>query len=126
MLTKTRKHSSRIHTAGSPTICASVASHQMSTLGERGPQVNKVTRSTQAPDVTSKRYSSEQVLTVFSLGHQMSLAGGPQVNKFEQVSSFGHQMSIVKGVGQGQRGVPVQREDAACMVRSNATWVMIT
>ena len=36
---------------------------------------------------------------------------GPQVNKFEQVSNLGHQMSLAGG---------------PFTVRSNASWVMIT
>ena len=32
--------------------------------------------------------------------HQMTVAGGPQVNKFEQVSSGGHQMSLAGNLGQ--------------------------
>ena len=46
---------------------------------------------------------------VFGLGHQVSRAVGevdPQVNKFEQVSNFGHQVSLP---GDGVREVPVHR-----------------
>ena len=39
---------------------------------------------------------------VSGLGYQMSQArGGPQVNKFDQVSSLGHQMSLPGGLGSG-------------------------
>ena len=59
--------------------------------------------------------------------------GGSQVNNFEQVSSLGHQLSLPWG-GAGV-DVPVQRRGRcacteegqvhACMVRSNASWVMV-
>ena len=70
---ETRKHSSRMCTQWSPTVCTSGARHQMSALGS--PQVNKF----------------EQIS---GLGHQMSLAGegggGPRVKLFQQVSSVGN------------------------------------
>ena len=58
--------------------------------------------------------------------------GGPEVNKFEQVSSVGHQMSLAGGEGGGfhvQRG-PMSEgrgqgglyNEVQCMV----IWVMIT
>ena len=56
-------------------------------------------------------------------------SGCPQVNKFEQVSSLGHQMSLA-GAGQegflyrGAAGTGVGA--GLCMVRLNASWVMVT
>ena len=32
------------------------------------------------------------------------VSGGPKVNKFEQVSSLGHMMSVARGVGLERRG----------------------
>ena len=49
----------------------------------------------------------------------VSMGGGPQVNKFEQVSNDGHQVSLVEGVA-GQRGGPmsnVQGTRTAATVR---------
>ena len=38
--------------------------------------------------------------------HQMSaVVGDPQVNKFEQVSNLGHQMTLVEGMGPCTEGV---------------------
>ena len=42
---------------------------------------------------------------------------GPQVNKFERISSLGHQLSLVQGG---------QYTEKACTVRSNASWTMVT
>ena len=43
-------------------------------------------------------------------GHQMSvLVGGPQVNKFEQVSSDCHQMSLVGGTSWIGMGLEILR-----------------
>ena len=53
------------------------------------------------------------------------------MNKFEQVSSDGHQMSLVGGAGLGSGGSPELKlwEGAgareACTVRTNASWVMV-
>ena len=58
--------------------------------------------------------------------------GGPQMNKFEQVSSYGHQMSLAGGWAWPELGVPclMARGAAAagrgCTVKSNASWVMVT
>ena len=38
---------------------------------------------------------------ISSLGHQTSVPGGPPVNKFEQVSGIGHQISLQR---RGARG----------------------
>ena len=46
------------------------------------------------------------------------LEGGPQVNKFEQVSSDGHQMSLARG--------PHVSCLEVCTVRSNTSWVIVT
>ena len=76
--------------------------------------------------------------------HQMSapVVGGPEVNKFDQVSSDGQQMSLAGGQGWGRRRAVqlgpwgrggaglgpctvrfhVQR-GGGCTVRSNASWV---
>ena len=47
--------------------------------------------------------------------------GCPQVNKFEQVYSDGHQMSPSGPISEVQG-----RAGGTCTVRSNASWVMIT
>ena len=63
--------------------------------------------------------------------------GGPQVNKFQQASSLGHQMSLEANGGPCTVRSHVQREGgqdqglgwgqgAFCMVRSNASWGMVT
>ena len=67
-----------MRTARSPTKGASVASHQISALG------------------------------VYGLSQQVSLAGGPQVNKFEQVSSPDHQMTLAGGRGGGRGSCTVE------------------
>ena len=54
---------------------------------------------------------------------------GPQVNKFEQVSSLGYSTLIVVGTGIGLGGGHCTRGRAGgghCTVRSNASWVMVT
>ena len=48
--------------------------------------------------------------------------GGPQENRFEQVSSIGHQMSLA-GVGAVYSKVSCQE---GLTVRFNALWVMVT
>ena len=60
---------------------------------------------------------------VSSLDHQLSLVGGPQMNKFEPVSGLDHQMSEA-----GHRtGVPMSHvQGGLCTVKSNASWVMVT
>ena len=61
----------------------------------------------------------------FSGHRQMSLPGGPQMNKFEQVSSNCHQMA--QGDGARSRGVPgLMSRGGGCTVRFNALWVMVT
>ena len=72
----------------------------------------------------TRKHSSRMHTTRFD--HQMSVSVRgvcPQMNKFEQVSSDGHQMSKPRdpksdtweGLGLGGGG---------CTVRSNASWVM--
>ena len=56
--------------------------------------------------------------TCFNSQKMPALCGGPQVNKFQQVSSDGHQMSLTKGPGQEPRG--------PCTVRSHASWILVT
>ena len=62
---------------------------------------------------------------------------GPQVNKFEQVSSDDHQMSValggsvpclVSGKGGGGLGLMsgIGGGEGTCTVRSNASFVMVT
>ena len=54
--------------------------------------------------------------------------GGPQVNKFEQVFSNCHQMSLAGGWAGGVTCLVSRGGDEAraCTVRSNASWVMVT
>ena len=61
--------------------------------------------------------------------------GDPQVNKFEQVSSLEHQMSLAGGLGLGLGGGWSQclegarlgpGQEGLLLMRSNASWVMIT
>ena len=66
----------------------------------------------------------------------MSAIGGPQVNKFEQVPGLGYQMSLAKSGCAGPGGHCTERgqgdvglglgSGGSCMVRSNASWVMVT
>ena len=59
--------------------------------------------------VDKTRKHSSRSSTCFT-SHQMSAPGGfSQVNKFEQVSNLGHQMSLTGSAGSGPR-VSVQRE----------------
>ena len=51
-------------------------------------------------DNLSNKNAVNKFEQVSSVGHKMSVAGGPQVNKFEQVSSVGHQMSVMGEVSQ--------------------------
>ena len=49
------------------------------------------------------------------------------MNKFEQVSSLGHQMSeLVGGRAGGSRYRRGGRTGGPCMVKSNASWLMVT
>ena len=60
---------------------------------------------------------------------QQWLGKGPKVNKFEQVSSLGHEMSLAgRGALYKEDGGALYRgwEGCPCMVRSNASWVMVT
>ena len=64
--------------------------------------------------------------------HQMSAPGGLEVDKFDQVSSDGHKISLAEGLpcvgGQGC-GVHVHwgpSARGACKVWSNVSWVMVT
>ena len=56
----------------------------------------------------------------------------PQVNKFEPVSSDGHQISLAVGSGwevspmSDVQGAGGQGHTGACTVRTNASWVMMT
>ena len=64
--------------------------------------------------------------------------GGPQVNKFEQVSSLGYQMSLAgprpsteggwspKRDGRGARAVYREQGLRPLTLRSNASWIMVT
>ena len=54
---------------------------------------------------------------------------GPQVNKLEQVSSLGHQMSLAGDWGRGActvRSHVQRRERGPRAVRSNVSWVTVT
>ena len=60
-----------------------------------------------------------------------ALVGGPQVNKFEQVSSLGHQMSLLGELGQGPLQVGSMSRDGAkaggrSLVRFSASRLMVT
>ena len=63
---------------------------------------------------------------------QMSVPGDPEVNKFEQVSSDDHQMSQVRGSGQGvpwgpmSSGARLGWGRGPCTVSSIASWVVVT
>ena len=118
----TRKDSSRRRTTCLPIVSPSVATRCQHQLGVH--QMNKF-----------EQFSS--------LGHQMSA----QLNKFEQVSRLGYQMSL-SGVWQGAYRVRSHVQTGrgglrtslhsevscfgeglgygACMIRSNALWVMVT
>ena len=48
------------------------------------------------------------------------------MNKFEQVSSDGHQMSLAGGYHVPCRGLDWGKGRGPSTVRSNASWVMIT
>ena len=60
--------------------------------------------------------------------------GGPQVNKFQQISLLGHEMSLAKekawarAKGSLYKGglLGLGRGGSLCMVRSNASCVMVT
>ena len=59
--------------------------------------------------------------------HQMSAAGGPHVNKFEQVSSLGHQMSPAgEAATLYKEGTRALYRGVASTVTSIASWVMVT
>ena len=86
-----RNHSSRMHITCLPTIPnTSHSNHQMSSL--------------------VGGFSSEEIGTGLVLTTRCHQQGCPQVNKFEEVSSPGHQMSLPARLARGQgKGVPVQR-----------------
>ena len=54
------------------------------------------------------------------------LGRGPEVNKFEQVSSDGHQMSPADWAGPGIPCLMSRKGPSSCTVRSNALWLMVT
>ena len=57
------------------------------------------------------------------------VGGGAEVNKFEQVSSDGHQMSLAGGawaVGSLSNEVQYLRAGGPGAMRSNASWLMVT
>ena len=62
----------------------------------------------------------------FSGHHQMFLeeGGSPQMNKFEQVSSDGHQMSQAGASSEAGDMLDI-RDGGTCKVRSNASWAMV-
>ena len=107
---QTRRHCSRMRTAHMPTVYASVTSHQMSVL-----RIGVL-----------KSWCHHRC-------YKQRRVGSTQVNKFEQAYSLDQQMSPVVGpiYRAGAGGVSVQKErpglgGGRSVLRSNASWVMVT